>query len=110
MPRLVSPLLSDTHQAIWLLPTPEFHREALESRGSTWDIPNTTSDPERTLANLQARDGLFTQELAREIELLGLPMLEMDGSLDVAESSRFVADSLGLYASFEQNEVWRIRP
>ena len=31
----VSPLLSDTHQAVWLLPTAEFRRKAFDSRGST---------------------------------------------------------------------------
>ena len=67
LPRPVSPLLSDTHQAVWLLPTAEFRRKAFDSRGSTWEIPNKTSDPERALANLVARDELFTQALSREV-------------------------------------------
>jgi hypothetical protein len=52
LPRLVAPLLSGPRQAVWLLPTPEFRRAAFESRGSTWTIPNKTSDPQRALANL----------------------------------------------------------
>lgn len=96
LPRLVAPLLGSRHHAIWLLPTSEFRRRAFDARGSTWDIPNRTSDPERTLANLVARDDLFTEALTREVTALDLPMLEMDGSLDVAESTRRVARSLGL--------------
>ena len=96
LPRPVSPLLSDTHQAVWLLPTAEFRRKAFDSRGSTWEIPNKTSDPERALANLVARDELFTQALSREVGLLGLRMLEMDGGLDVEGSSQVVAHALGL--------------
>lgn len=96
LPRLVSPLLSDTHQAIWLVPTPAFRRGAFEARGSTWEIPSKTSDPKRTLANLISRDDLFTESLSREVRLLGLPTLEMDGSLTVAQSTRMVAVSLGL--------------
>ena len=96
LPRAVSPLLSDIHQAIWLLPTREFRHAAFDTRGSTWEIPDRTSDPERALANLVARDELFRESLDREIRLLGLRMLKMDGSRQIAESSRLVASSFGL--------------
>lgn len=96
LPRLVAPLLSVEHQAVWLLPTARFRRMASESRGSTWDIPSKTSDPERTLANLLARDELFTRALRREVRAFGLPMLEMDGSHDAAGTTRLVAQALHL--------------
>ena len=60
LPRLVAPLLSRPNQAVWLIPTPEFRRTALASRGSTWSIAGRTSDPETALANLcqkRQRDG-----------------------------------------------------
>lgn len=44
LPRLVTPLLAVPRQAVWLLPTPEFRRAAIESRGSTWAIAGRTSD------------------------------------------------------------------
>lgn len=37
LPRLVAPLLSRPRQAVWLLPTPEFRRVALDSRGFDLD-------------------------------------------------------------------------
>jgi 2-phosphoglycerate kinase len=96
LPRLVSPLLSRPHQAIWLVPTREVRRAALDSRGSTWEIPGKTSDPERALANLLARDGLFTDEVVKEATGLNLSLIEVDGDLSVAELMTKVAESLGL--------------
>jgi len=96
LPRLVAPLLSGPQQAVWLLPTPEFRRAALESRGSTWTIPNKTSDPQRALANLLARDQLFTEQLRAQARAAGLQTVDVDGSLDVAESVARVGEALGL--------------
>lgn len=96
LPRLVAPLLSGPRQAVWLLPTPEFRRTAFDSRGSTWDIPRKTSDPARALANLLARDQLFTDELRRQATALGLPVLEVSGDLSVDDLANRAAASLGL--------------
>jgi hypothetical protein len=65
LPRLVAPLLTHPHQAVWFIATPEFRRAAFESRGSTYDIPRKTSDPERALEKLLERDRLFTDSVAR---------------------------------------------
>ena len=72
LPRLVEPLLSDHSHAVWLLPTPEFRRAAFDSRGTTWDIPGRTTNPEVALANLLERDRMFTDPLAAETNRLGL--------------------------------------
>jgi hypothetical protein len=96
LPRLVAPLLSGPRQAVWLLPTPEFRRAAFESRASTWTIPNKTSDPQRALANLLARDQLFTEQLRAQARAAGLQTVDVDGSLDVAESVARVGEALGL--------------
>jgi hypothetical protein len=96
LPRLVSPLLSRPDRAVWLIPTPEFRRAAFESRGWTWEIPRKTSDPERALANLLARDGLFTDELLKEARALQLPVIEIDCDLSVDQVMMRVAESLGL--------------
>jgi hypothetical protein len=53
LPHLVQPPLSDASHAVWLLRTPEFHRSALDSRGTTWDIPRQTSNPKSALRNLR---------------------------------------------------------
>ena len=96
LPRLVAPLLSRPRQAVWLLPTPEFRRAAFESRGSTWTIPNKTSDPQRALANLLARDQLFTEELRAQARASRLQTVDVDGSVGVAESVARVGEALGL--------------
>ena len=96
LPRLVAPLLSGPRQAVWLLPTPEFRRAAFESRGSTWAIPTRTSDPQRALANLLARDQLFTEQLRAQARAARLQTVDVDGSLDVTESVARVGEALGL--------------
>ncbi len=96
LPRLVAPLLCRPKQAVWLLPTPEFRRAAFESRGSTWTIPNRTSDPQRALANLLDRDQLFTEELRAQARAAGVQTMDVDGSLDVSESVARVGEALGL--------------
>jgi 2-phosphoglycerate kinase len=95
LPRLVAPLLSRPGQAVWLIPTPEFRRLAFDSRGSTWDIPQKTSDPDQALANLLERDRLFTDELLREATALDLPIIRVDLGLRVDELAARVAEILG---------------
>ena len=96
LPRLVAPLLSGPGQAVWLIPTPEFRRAAFDSRGSTWDIPRKTSDPDRALANLLERDRLFTNELLREATALDLPVIRVDLGLSVDTLAVRVAEVLDL--------------
>lgn len=96
LPRLVAPLLSGPNQAVWLIPTPEFRRAALDKRGSTWDIPRQTSNPERALANLLARDRLFTDEVTKQAAALQLRLIEVDGSLSIDEITTLLAEDLGL--------------
>jgi AAA domain len=78
LPHLVVPLLNDENHALWLLPTPAFRDAALGSRGSLWDIPARTSDPERAKLNLIERDRMFTQRLESEAERLGCPTVKLD--------------------------------
>jgi hypothetical protein len=96
LPRLVKPLLSHPGHAVWLLPTPEFRRSAFDSRGSLWQIPGKTSDPERALCNLLERDRLFTEQLAEETSRLGLPAVEIDATMTEDDLAGRVTEILGL--------------
>jgi 2-phosphoglycerate kinase len=96
LPRLVAPLLSRPHQAVWLIPTPEFRRAAFDARGFTWEIPQKTSDPERALANLMERDRLFTSQVAREAAELRLSTIEVDLDRSVDQLTSLVTDALGI--------------
>ena len=82
LPRLVAPLLTDSRHAVWMLPSPAFRRSAFDMRGTTWDMPRRTSNPAAALANLLARDGLFTDRLRQEVATLALHMVDVDGSQD----------------------------
>jgi hypothetical protein len=84
LPDLVAPLAAP-RSAVWLLPTPAF-REAVfarrvADRTGTWDVVGPTSDPPRALANLLARDALFTDRLRGDCGRLRLPALEVDPAL-----------------------------
>ena len=78
LPKLVKPLLHETNQSVWLLPTPEFRLAAFESRNTLWNIAGKTSSPERALQNLLMRDGLFTDRLRKETKSAGLPAIEVN--------------------------------
>ena len=96
LPRLVAPLLSGSDQAVWLIPTPDFRRAAFDARGFTWEIPNRTSDPERALANLLARDRRFTNIVAREASALQLHVIEVHVGVTVDALAERVGKALGL--------------
>ncbi len=96
LPRLIVPLLDRREQAIWLLPSPAFRRSAFDARGSTWIIPNKTSDPERALENLLARDALFTEELRHQADALNLPYVNVGSHMSVEHAVAEVGRALGL--------------
>lgn len=78
LPHLVRPLLADRDHAVWLLPTPAFRRAVFDARGGpSWSFLARTSDPERALRNLLARDHASTERLAAETRRLGLPAIEV---------------------------------
>jgi hypothetical protein len=99
LPRLVLPLVVRPSQAVWLVPTPEFRRAAFDSRGSTWVIPEKTSDPERALANLLRRDELFSETVRREAVALGGQVIEVGRGLSEPDLETRVGQALAVGAS-----------
>jgi len=96
LPGLVAPLLGTRDRAVWLLPTPEFRRHALSSRGSLWEIASRTTDPERALSNLLERDRLFTERLREETRSLGLRVIDVDTTVTEDDLDRQVSGALRL--------------
>ncbi|MFL6145112.1 MAG: hypothetical protein ACJ72N_25010 [Labedaea sp.] len=96
LPHLVKPLLAMPSHAVWLLPTPDFRRAAIDNRGSTWDIANKTSDPEKALRNLLERDRMFTERLYEETKSLELGVIEVDTTMTEDDLADRVTDTLGL--------------
>jgi hypothetical protein len=95
LPELVQPLATPG-RAVWLLPTPQFRRAAFERRGSLWEIPTKTRNPERALANLLERDRLFTEQLQRAVAQLGLPAIDVDTTMTVEAVLTEVRRALGV--------------
>lgn len=101
LPHLVLPHLADPDHAVWLLPTPEFRRAAFESRGTLWDLPDRTGDPDRALRNLLERDRMFTDRLREETAALGLHVIELDTGTTEDELVDGVARLFGLCSGSE---------
>ncbi|MFI7641538.1 hypothetical protein [Nonomuraea sp. NPDC049400] len=90
LPAYVAPLLTWREQAVFLLPTPEFRRHALGTRfadparaRANWG----DSDHAQAMANRLGRDELWDAEIRRQAAKHDLPVVDVDGSQDVAESA-----------------------
>jgi len=64
LPDLVRPLLCAPRAAVWLIPTPTFRQAAFTTRERSKGFWLRTSDPQRALDNLLARDEIFTAKIA----------------------------------------------
>ena len=96
LPHLVKPLLRVPGHAVWLLPTPEFRRVVVESRGgSTWGFLARTSEPETALSNLLERDRMFTEILREQTAQLGLHAIEVDTTTTEYDLGKQVTDVFG---------------
>ena len=96
LPHLVKPLLRVPGHAVWLLPTPEFRRVVVESRGgSAWGFLARTSEPETALSNLLERDRMFTEILREQTAQLGLHAIEVDTTTTEDDLGKQVTDVFG---------------
>jgi 2-phosphoglycerate kinase len=102
LPRLVRPYLSVPRHAAWLVPTPEFRREAFLRRRGAEAFWTATSDPERALANLLERDRRFADAIADEAAQAGLTVLPVDGTRTPDELAAELATRLSLTQACER--------
>lgn len=97
LPHLVRHFLSVPSHAVWLLPTPDFRRSVVESRGgSAWSFLARTSDPETALRKLLERDRMFTDILREETTRLRLPAVEVDVTTTEDDLTKRVINLFGL--------------
>jgi 2-phosphoglycerate kinase len=95
LPHLVKDLAVTDH-AVWLLPTPDFRKAVVESRGgSAWAFLARTSDPDKALRNLLERDRMFTDRIRAETARLNLPAIEVDTTTTTDDLVRQVTDLFG---------------
>jgi hypothetical protein len=99
LPELVQPLLADTSHAVWLVPTPELQKIAFECRrpsGPPWSFIDQTTDPERALRNLLARDQLFSELISHAAKMRRLHTINVDASVREDDVTQEVVDWFGL--------------
>jgi hypothetical protein len=86
LPQCVAPLLTDVHQAIWIVPTEEFQRRTYSSRGP-WvaEIMRQCSDQAEAWECWMARDAAFAQRIVVQASSLGLQTVWVDGDRDLSE-------------------------
>ena len=96
LPDLLKPLLIDTSQAVWLLPTSGFRQSTFEARRLlTEGFISKTSDPPRAHLNLMRRDALFTDRLRDQTQDLHLYSIEVVPSLFEDALTQRIAESFG---------------
>jgi 2-phosphoglycerate kinase len=97
LPQLVKPFLSVVNHAVWLLPTPDFRQSVFNNRGgSAWGFLGQTSNPEKALRNLLARDQMFTDRLHAETKRLNLPTVVVDTTMTENDLAERVKNTFGL--------------
>jgi len=107
-PHCVRPIIPGRYHAIWLIPTAPFCRKVRLQRdaGAFAD----TSNPERALDNLIARDILLAEYVREQAIGAGLTVLEVDGTRSIEEIASLVKQHLTLTEiSIRQDTVKRGR-
>ncbi len=95
-PALVAPLLTDQHQAIWLVPSEAFVRVSAARRDKPFGR-DRSSDPERYRQNLLERDRLFAEHIRREVAAQGGALIEVDGTQTIEEVAHRVEEHFAPY-------------
>ena len=95
-PELIAPLITSSHQAIWLVASAAFYQASFFRR--TKDLGHKDKqNPDQTLANHMTRDKLFTQYVKNEVSTRGLALLEIDESLTLSEVMQKVEAHFGAF-------------
>ena len=92
-PDLVAPLLDSPRRAVFLVPSEEFRQSQLRTlpRAGRFTAAGV-SDPERAQRNRIVRDRLLAQDVVESARRLGLRVITVDGSQDVAGVAELVGE------------------
>lgn len=94
LPELVSAVVASPDQAMWLLPTTEFTDTNLRRRDEARPVGGATE--QRAHRKRVARDALLTERMRADAARLGLPGIEVDGSLTLAQTEQVLAEHFAL--------------
>lgn len=89
LPELVLPIISNLHQAVWLVPTDTFKWESMARRGKP-SYAKKTSDPKEAKMNLFARDMILAKYYRKRVPTYGFTLFEVDGSSSIEEMTNLV--------------------
>jgi 2-phosphoglycerate kinase len=98
LPELVSGLLPDRSQAVWVIPTEAFQREhyTREKRPFVNDILAHCQNPTQAFANWMDRDVGFAKRVAGKARAFDLEVLTVDGKRTIVQNAEIVAQCFGL--------------
>jgi hypothetical protein len=96
LPHLVRPHMSERRHGVWLIPTPSFRRAAFAARNETEAFWLRATNPQRALANLLARDELFTAAVAADTQRNEMRTLSVNGARSLDATVAAIARQFGL--------------
>lgn len=96
IPDCVFPLLTDTQQAIWLVPRPAFQLQHYAAREWIQGILDQCREPEKAFANWMARDIGFAETVAADAERQGLKVIWVDDNCSLQANTAAVAAHFGI--------------
>lgn len=92
-PELVAPLPDDPRRAVFLVPTEQFRQQQIGTLPRAGQLQTLgVSDPERAQRNRVARDRILADDVIESAGRLGLRVIMVDGSLNVAEIADLVEE------------------
>lgn len=86
LPEKVAQLVSSPHQAIWIVPVPDFQKEHYAKRAWIHDILNQCDDPDNAFQNWMGRDIGFAAYVAKDAMNRGFKVIFVDGSKSIQEN------------------------
>ena len=90
LPHLVAPHLVACHQALWMVPVPEFQMKYYTQRAWAQEIVATCTYPEQAFANWMQRDISFAAYVAQKALEREFFLIRVDGSHSLEESVEVV--------------------
>ncbi len=90
LPHLVAPLLIARHQALWMVPVPEFQMKHYMQREWAQEIVATCTYPEQAFANWMQRDISFAAYVTQKALEQGSFLIRVDGSHSLEENIEMV--------------------
>lgn len=96
-PELVAPIIDALDRMIVMVPTQEFREHQLRVLPRAGGFAHQVRDPERAQRNRLDRDRLVADDAVRSAQLLGIRVVDVDGTRDADTMADLVADHFVRY-------------